>query len=1023
MKFLIVAASPWSGLADTAALLGQAGLKSVQPAPVGNGTFQSAADWHTQLLETLDLQSEGLNASGPLPLGKLWEEMAVGLLRANLGPADWFMADTRATWTLDFWASVDPQARFLLLYLPAEAALYNARQQVLADSAHAAEAWDPTSSAQAWLRHNRQLLRLAQAQPARTLLVNTQQAQLHPQRLVNTLATTLGVRANAAQPVADWDSPIYPPAPIEALVSPALAVELRAMNRQLREAQNPLLSGGTQLVVSSTGEQGVHKTPTLLGWLGKGKQTEQALISAHTELAHTKADLGHARDLVNALAEKKERLQTRLACTEQALLSAQAALKNAQDSTLRKVEELNHIRSSLTLAQVQLQQQRAELERQKAEQQGNADALARRASSLEADLKAAVQQTEHTAQQAEVLQQVHAREKAEFQLESKLFLQQLHQVQQDLENIFHERDALKQQIAASERDKSQAEKARADADMARAGADKKAAALSQQAQVAKAAQDRAEHALTAAEQGKTLANEAKAEAEKAKIESDKKAADLVKQLLEARIAKEQAEKTTTAVEQVKVQAETAKVEADKKVADLGKQLRDAVAAIEQADKAKGAAEQAKLRLENAKADLEKLAKNLAKRLQGTLADKEQVEKAKLALDQKNAELAQQLANVQDQRSKELQDHQQENKQVLQQLHRLQEELEQQYLDRENQARGLEISSERFKRLLVRLPSWADAEEIGATVVVNEPDHKCLKIFAKRLWVGQDSAIDEVQFLFGVKERLAYLEFRPGANGVPKALLSWPQQFADENGQRLLLEPEAPGELGRVQQEIIAGLSSKQWRFIRSLLTLVGSQVGRLGFEDPGQRVYWAHRARELGQALENVSPGLHFEAANVLAVLNSREGSEVLRLAMKGFETKTVRMPLLVFELGIEVKSVRNKLVPQAIHLEFRKWNSSSIPFNGWTPNGKDEAGDYQRITYGLKINAQQSQDLVDLLPEDLELLKLLLAILPKVIAHIDRARYPLVIPEATWIQGLASAYEKHLSEMYARHSALWTGK
>lgn len=864
MKILVATASPWSGLADTAMLLAQAGLKPALPAPVGADVFQSAADWHTQLLQTLDLHPEGLNATGPLPVGKLWEDMAVGLLRANLGPADWFMADTRATWALDFWASIDPQARFLLLYLPAEAALYTARQQALATQpkgTQAAEAWDATAAALAWLRHNRQLLRAAQTHAARTLLVNAQQAQLHPQRLLTTVADALGVQVPASAPDG-WDAPIYLSAPIEALVPPALAAELRALSRQLREAQTPLLSGGTQLVLAPEAQASVAKAPSRLGWLGKNKQAEQALASTSAELAHTQADLGHAQDLITALAAKTERLHHSLAHAEQAhshtLAVLQQAQEQAQESADQQTAALAQAQGELTLANAQLHLLRTELQTQRTERQTQTGVLTQQISTLKAQLEAA-------AQQATSVPQAKSSEMAELSQEGDLLLQQLHQVQEELEKIYHECEALKPQLAAAE--------------------------------------------------------QAKAQAEKAKAEAESKAAELSKQAQEAKVAKE-------------------------------------------------------------------------------LADK-----AKTAAEQKNADWAQRaiVAPTSHQGdTKALQEALQENELLLKQLHQVQEELETYFLKHQEMQQAQSGATERLNRLLQRLPTWADAEHLSAQLVLNEPEHRCLRVQAKQVWIGQDAPLGSLEFLFGERNSVPYLEFRPGNEGVPKQLLPWPAELSDEKGPRLLLAPTAPAPIGPMQAEIVAQLTASQWRMVRSLLVLVGSHIGRLGQAAQADRVLWADAARQLTQKLEEISPGLHHEGVEVLAVAQPTPGLETIRLAIKQINTRNKRIPLLVFELGLQHKTVKGKRSPQAMYLEFRQWKATVPPFAGWKPNGQDAQGPFMRLNYPLKGKQRpQPAGLAELTLDDQALLASLQVLLPSALSGVQFARYTMQAPIDVWTAAL----------------------
>eukprot|EP01036_Dinobryon_divergens_P015560 gene15560-21088_t len=117
MSILIASAAPFSGLEHCLPLLQQAGLAAALPVASPAGSID-ANDWHTRLLAAQGLTGQLQTPIARLTVGKMWEELAVKLLLANMNQPDWGLADERATWVLPFWAGLDPQTRFALGHVP-----------------------------------------------------------------------------------------------------------------------------------------------------------------------------------------------------------------------------------------------------------------------------------------------------------------------------------------------------------------------------------------------------------------------------------------------------------------------------------------------------------------------------------------------------------------------------------------------------------------------------------------------------------------------------------------------------------------------------------------------------------------------------------------------------------------------------------------------------------------------------------------------------------------------------------------
>jgi hypothetical protein len=484
------------------------------------------------------------------------------------------------------------------------------------------------------------------------------------------------------------------------------------------------------------------------------------------------------------------------------------------------------------------------------------------------------------------------------QEESSLLFKQLHQVQEDLEKLYIDRKDLEKQTIESKSTKNKAE----------------AMAVELKKKVEFLEESKAESEKKATEAfAKALSGEKKViELEKAKAESDKKAAEAFAKALSG--------------EKKVIELEKAKAESDKKAAEaFAKAL---------------SGEKKVTELEKAKAESDKKAADLSAQLQTAISK----------LPQQN---------------KSLQESQQESEQLLKQLLQVQEELESYFHKNKEIDQKCILLQKRLDRILTRLIFWADAETFSATEIINEKNHRCVRLEMQNLWVGQDVSISKLSLLLGRRDGVPYMEFRPsvkeGQDGVPHNLLPWPEDFKDDQGDRFLLAPGAPGAFGKAQAMVVSALSASQWRLVRGLLVLTTSQVNRLNMRERADRMYWINNARDLMKELDSVSTGVHIESVEVMSVNQPELGTEVMRLAVRDLSSRNTRVPLCVFDLGIKYKKLKAGHLSQMFFIDFRPWKGAVMPFVSFKPNSQDEQGEFLRISLvrGVrKINKIENLDL-----------------------------------------------------------------
>ena len=341
---------------------------------------------------TLHSWHQRVVATGQAQPSRVWQQLAADLLLANIDSPQWAWADENSLHLLDFWAGFDPAVRFVLLAeSPAQSLL---RQRHLGNTAQLLGQW-------AHKHHT--LLRFALRHPERCLLVWGQQAQQDPQALAQKMAQRWAL-ALSAKPQVQSDAP--EPCP--------LAEHLAAHLCQQQPSVQQLLAD-LQACVEP------------LGLLPSAPNADPiALLSRYQQLSDRSAEA----EQLAALQANLKAAQAKAADTDKALAAAKAS---AQAEHSKAQADLNKAQSDLKASQAQLN---TALEQAKAS--------AAHAAQLSKDLQA-----KDSAYQALVQQHAQAQaQHKEAQDEAELLLNQLHVVQEELENYYYRNKELQAQAQA-----------------------------------------------------------------------------------------------------------------------------------------------------------------------------------------------------------------------------------------------------------------------------------------------------------------------------------------------------------------------------------------------------------------------------------------------------------------------------------------------------------------------------------------------------------------------------------------------
>ena len=465
----------------------------VAPAqPLQRDVALSLHVWHQRVCQS---------DTSPVVPSRLWEQVAIDLLLANIDQPVWSWADARSVDALDFWAQLDTNIRFVLLC--------QTPQQAVAElfTADVGTVPDEARQLAVWQQRHQALLRFHLRHPERSVLVWADQAQQNS----NALATHM---------IQQWQLPL-PPDAVTTTTRPSLhnavqlqlAAQLVARHPQYQELERELYACVQPLLPEDahpahnkftvpTAQQLVQHYLQLIDRSAEQAALQQQQQQADQQLHQIRQELEKHHQALQTevqakLAEESQAKQAEAAAKAKALQQRDAEIK-AKIELQGKFDELTQTQSK-TAIDLQHTQQKAEqllqelhrvqellaqqLEQYQAEQAAKSEAIHQRnliaqahqkvQTQLEAEIKAkqvevaaklaALQQRDVEAKAKAVLQQAQtelqtkldaltqtstktAADLQEAQQEGELLLQQLHQVQEELEKYYLNHQAVQAEV-------------------------------------------------------------------------------------------------------------------------------------------------------------------------------------------------------------------------------------------------------------------------------------------------------------------------------------------------------------------------------------------------------------------------------------------------------------------------------------------------------------------------------------------------------------------------------------------------
>ena len=394
---------------------------------------------------------------------RLWQQLAIDLMVANMNSAHWGWAHPGAVQWLEFWSQLEPEIRFVLVCedrVSLVCRLLEEGQTPESMSGHLA----------LWSQNHQEMLRFHLRNPAKSLLVWSAQVQTRTKQLIQSIENHWQTRLDASrvtpqaleQPTAllqhialqilsehpqtaplDFElQSLIGPSPCSPVSEQIDTADLIALYRQLKE--RTILQVQVQQIqeeFSASREAALAKNKAL--------QEKSDLLLA--QLHQVQEEL---EKLFLAKQEAEEKIRLETAAKQDALNTLATEQKNSADLKKQKVELGAALQEALTkneilqkesdLVSAQLQQVKQEVEklslaRHKAQEKINAETAAKQnaLNQLDSEQKYSANlkkvNDELTADQQKTLAK-----NTDLQEESDLLLAQLHHAQEDLEKYYHQ---------------------------------------------------------------------------------------------------------------------------------------------------------------------------------------------------------------------------------------------------------------------------------------------------------------------------------------------------------------------------------------------------------------------------------------------------------------------------------------------------------------------------------------------------------------------------------------------------------
>ncbi|MEE9328346.1 MAG: hypothetical protein V3U71_13755 [Cocleimonas sp.] len=185
MKPLLIIGHPLSGLESIETILQQHGMSEAKPSRIQQLTPSEVSN---KILQA-GSNNIGFEKSNfhQVSASKIWNELALDLFLANTKQDFWGWSDTQSIFLLNYWRSIEPNLKYLLVYNSPETSLTSLFQGRSINKAELKLAADK------WENYNKELISFHYNNPDNCLLVHAGEANKNITQFINLISTFIGM--------------------------------------------------------------------------------------------------------------------------------------------------------------------------------------------------------------------------------------------------------------------------------------------------------------------------------------------------------------------------------------------------------------------------------------------------------------------------------------------------------------------------------------------------------------------------------------------------------------------------------------------------------------------------------------------------------------------------------------------------------------------------------------------------------------------------------------------------------------
>jgi hypothetical protein len=348
VKIVLTCGHPYSGFELAHAALVTAGLEQAKPS---RRELLAATELQSKILASCEVGSILSETVTQLSPGKMWQALALDLMMANLEADCWGWGDASTARLLDFWADIDGQVRYVLVYSSPEFAL----GQMLRNRVVCPESVDKALAE--WSAFNTELLRFYNRHRERCFLVDSKALLHETARFVNDVTAGLGL--GIGQLPAGYYPDVSGVSTVACGLAKGLVEDHRGSSALYRE-----LESSADLTSAALSEPRSAEISAWIEYLASLSNFEQANKALRKAAETSQLERGEFEQLLNEAKKETNERNTQLASANASLNERAAelsALKASHSSLMAEIANRVSSLESRNAELIQLQRKNAEL--------------------------------------------------------------------------------------------------------------------------------------------------------------------------------------------------------------------------------------------------------------------------------------------------------------------------------------------------------------------------------------------------------------------------------------------------------------------------------------------------------------------------------------------------------------------------------------------------------------------------------------------------------------------------------------